>query len=560
MPWACSAAIDPPAHRETSRAMMSATAMLDVPPHAHVDVTDQLEFETLIADSSAALMRASPEQAERAVEQALDRVRTFFDADRCALLQVSAPRQVASVRLASYSEEVAPVPREVNLVEVFPWASRRLLAERLPVRISSLDDLPPEARAERPSWEAMRIRSSLVLPVETGGEVRHLISIHTVHREHDWPDALVTRVRLLGELFVGCLERNAMLAGLRDAEARLKAGAELAGLAHYELDYARNVAVADDRFYDICGIPRDARGGLEALAFWMDHLHPEDRPRVLDMRERLHDGRLECFSTEYRYLHPGGEQRWIHHLAGVRRRDASGRLAVSYGAFRDITERMRAEEDLADLSRRLIRAQEEERAMIARELHDDVTQRLAVLAIDAGRAEQAATDGKQAGTLRSLREELSRISEDVHSLAYQLHSSVLEELGLGEALRTACERLRRRSRVEVSLDLDPNVVDPGKDAGLCLFRVAQEALNNVARHSHALSVSVTLRQMDGGVLLAVRDDGAGFDTAGPRPPRSLGLASMRERVRLVNGTLDIESAHGRGAAIVAWVPDGGPST
>jgi len=533
---------------------VSRHAMHEASRHANVKHEERLEFETLISDTSAALMKASPEQAEREIEQALDRVRRFFDADRCALLLVSSPRQAASVRLASYSDGVAPVPPEVNLVEVFPWESHRLLVKRLPVRISRLDDLPPEARAERPNWEAMGIRSSLVLPIETGGEVRHLIAIQTVHFEHDWPDELVTRIRVLGELFVGCLERNAVLVDLRDAEARLKAGAELAGLAHYELDYARKVATADDRFYDICGTPQDARGGLEALAFWMDHLHPDDRPRVLDIREQMHDGRLEGFSTEYRYLHPGGEQRWIHHLAGVARRDATGRLTVSYGVFRDITERMRAEVDLADLSRRLIRAQEEERAMIARELHDDVTQRLAVLAIDAGRAEHAATDGKQADALRALREELARISEDVHSLAYQLHSSVLEELGLAEALRTACERLRRRSSVEVSLDLDPTLVDPGKDAGLCLFRVAQEALNNVARHSHAQTANVTLRQIDGGVLLAIRDDGVGFDTAGPRPPMSLGLASMRERLRLVNGTLDIESEPGHGASIVAWTP------
>ena len=260
------------------------------------------------------------------------------------------------------------------------------------------------------------------------------------------------------------------------------------------------------------------------------------------------------FSTEYRYLHPSGEQRWIHHLAGVTRRDASGRLARSYGVFRDITERVHAEEGLADLSRRLIRAQEEERAMIARELHDDVTQRLAVLAIDAGRAETEATDGKQAATLRAIREELAHISEDVHSLAYQLHSSVLDELGLGEALRTASERLRRRSPVEVSLDIDPTVGHIGKDAGLCLFRVAQEALNNVARHASARKASLVLRGVDGGVLLAIRDDGVGFDAAGARPARSLGLAGMRERVRLVNGTLDVESTPGQGTAIVAWVP------
>ena len=95
----------------------------------------------------------------------------------------------------------------------------------------------------------------------------------------------------------------------------------------------------------------------------------------------------------------------------------------------------------------------------------------------------------------------------------------------------------------------------GRDAALCLFRVAQEALNNVTPPLRcARREPSTLRQMDGGLLLAVRDDGVGFDPASPGARRSLGLASMRERVQLVNGTLDIESAPGRGTAIVAWVP------
>jgi PAS domain S-box-containing protein len=426
--------------------------------------------------------------------------------------------------------------------------------ERLPVGISSLADLPPEARGELPNWEQMAIRSSLVLPIEIGKEVRHLIVVHTVHEEREWPDALTKRLRLLGELLVGALERNATLAALRETEAHLLSGADLAGLAHYAIDYARGETQADDRFFDICGIPPDERQGLRPLHFWMEHIHPDDRPGVLAAREQLHDGRVERFSTEYRYLHPARGQTWIQHLAGSTRRDATGGVAATYGVFRDVTERIRADEELADLSRRLIGAQEAERAMIARELHDDVTQRLAVLAIDAGRAELTTASPEQAAALRALREELVRISEDVHSLAYQLHSSVLEELGLVEALRTACERFGRRSRVEVSLALSPTLGDLGKDEALCLFRVAQEALNNVARHSGARKAGIALRRLDGGVVLAVRDDGVGFDPIGHRTPRTLGLASMRERVRLVNGTFDIESAPGRGATVVAWVP------
>lgn len=178
-----------------------------------------------------------------------------------------------------------------------------------------------------------------------------------------------------------------------------------------------------------------------------------------------------------------------------------------------------------------------------------------MLAIDVGRAETAA-DPRLAETLRSLREQLVRISEDVHAIAYQLHPSILEELGLAEALRAEVERRRRQSRLDVSLALEPLPEGIGKDTELCLFRVAQEALSNVIRHARAGKASVRLRLQDGGLLLAVSDDGVGFDPHGRDGARSLGLASMQERLRIVNGTLDIDSAPGSGTTVVAWAPAG----
>ena len=341
---------------------------------------------------------------------------------------------------------------------------------------------------------------------------------------------------------------------LRASEARLAAGADLADLAFYEADFDAGVMFLDDRMRDLCGVPPEREDGLRALEFWMEHLHPDDNPRMLDLRQQMQDGRLERLSTEYRYLHPARGETWIHHLAGVAARDATGRALRTYGVLRDITERKRVEDELHDLSRRLIGVHEEERALLARELHDDLTQRVAVLAIEAGRAEFAASDGTQAESMRSLREGLVRLSEDIHSLAYQLHPSVLDELGLAEALRAECERRGRRGPLEFSLKLGPLPTEVGREVALCLFRVAQEALNNVARHAGAREATVTLRQMDGGLLLAVRDNGVGFDPASPGKLRSLGLASMRERARLVNGTLDIESAPGQGTSVIAWVP------
>lgn len=364
--------------------------------------------------------------------------------------------------------------------------------------------------------------------------------------------------RLMG-VSIDISERKRAEEAFRTSEARLAAGAELAGLAFYEVDFAEGFAYADEQFREVCGFSATGAQGLQALEFWLEHLHPDDRERVLDLRQQLHDGRLDRLSLQYRYLHSRRGLVWIHHLAGVTKRDAAGSAVVTYGVLRDITEQKQVEDELRDLSRSLIRAHEEERALLARELHDDVTQRLAVLAIDVGRAELAAPEGAQAQAMRSIREKLVSISEDIHSLAYQLHPSVLQELGLVEALRAECERRDRHCKVDLSMELDPVPAIVGKDAALCLFRVAQESLNNVVRHADAQTASIVLRQMDGGLLLAVRDDGVGFDPASPEKSRSLGLASMRERVRLLNGTLDIESAPGQGTAIVAWIPVEGES-
>jgi PAS domain S-box-containing protein len=347
---------------------------------------------------------------------------------------------------------------------------------------------------------------------------------------------------------------------LHKSEARLTAAADLAGLGFYEVDFDQGVAYVDQRFRDVCGVVLAGEPDLQALEFWIEHLHPDDRARVMHMREQLHAGKLDRLSIEYRFLHPAEGQRWIRHLAQVTQRDAAGRAVVTFGVLRNITEQKRAEKDLRDLSQRLIRAHEEERALLARELHDDVTQRLAVLAIDAGLAERAAPDGVQAMAMRAIREGLVRLSEDIHSLAYQLHPSVLAELGLSEALRTECERVGHRSRVHLRVDLDPLPAVVGKDRALCLFRVAQEALNNMNRHSGASAASISLRQEDGGILLTVRDNGIGFDPGSSGVSRSLGLASMRERVRLVDGSLDIESAPDQGTVIVAWIPVGGESS
>jgi signal transduction histidine kinase len=211
----------------------------------------------------------------------------------------------------------------------------------------------------------------------------------------------------------------------------------------------------------------------------------------------------------------------------------------------------RVKKEAAGLSGRLITAHEDERRRLARELHDDLTQRLARLAIDAGRMESVADapDG-----LRLLREDLVRLSEDVHALSYRLHPSVLDDLGLVEALKAECDRVASAGTLRVQVDAHDVPQALPSAASLCLFRIAQEALNNTARHAGASAVTVRLSPRERGLQLAVSDNGTGFELSRSPTRASLGLASMRERVRLVHGELDIESTTAGGTTVIAWVP------
>lgn len=216
--------------------------------------------------------------------------------------------------------------------------------------------------------------------------------------------------------------------------------------------------------------------------------------------------------------------------------------------------RRRAEFDAEGLAGRLVTAHEDERRRLARELHDDVTQRLAGLAIEAAELEGGRTGAGNAEAAHSIRVGLAELGEDIHALSYRLHPSVIEDLGLVEALRIECDRVAQQGALRVSFDCRGVPKKLSADAALCLFRVAQEALRNVERHAQASKVDVSVVGRNEGIALAVRDDGAGFDSSSTAKRASLGLASMRERVRILDGRFAIESGPGIGTSLSAWLP------
>jgi len=217
----------------------------------------------------------------------------------------------------------------------------------------------------------------------------------------------------------------------------------------------------------------------------------------------------------------------------------------------DITDRKRAEEALAAMTRRLIEAQEQERSRIGRELHDDINQRLALLAIELEQLKDNPVD--VSNSLQQLLEKTNALSHDVQALSHELHSSRLEYLGVVSGMKSLCREFSERQKMEVDFRSDVSSPLPF-EIGLSLFRVLQEALKNAVKHSGVKRVEVQVVEQSNEVHLLVRDSGNGFDIEAARQGSGLGLTSMQERVRLVNGTIAFESKPMAGTTIHVRVP------
>jgi PAS domain S-box-containing protein len=227
-------------------------------------------------------------------------------------------------------------------------------------------------------------------------------------------------------------------------------------------------------------------------------------------------------------------------------------------AFVDITQRKAAEQALSSVSRKLIEAQEQERFRIARELHDDTSQRLAMLAvaIEQLKDELPPEAGALFDRVNELQEQTSEIATDIQSLSHELHSSKLEYLGLVAVARGFCREFSEQQRVDVDFATHDLSSPLPRDLSLCLFRVVQEALHNSAKHSGVRHFEVRLWGTCDEIHLTVADSGLGFDSETARQTGGLGLISMEERVKALGGTLSIESKPNRGTTVHARVPLG----
>lgn len=301
---------------------------------------------------------------------------------------------------------------------------------------------------------------------------------------------------------------------------------------------------------------------VKGRTLWDFLLPPEEVDEAKAAFAGILEGAEPARTYERTWIGKDGSRRVIASSSIARRgADDAVRQIVSTGI--DITQRKlaedalrRSEDQLRRLMANLFTAQEEERKRVARELHDDVNQRMAMLANEVATLEQTPPGSARLirKQLRSLRERVDQLSDDLRRTAHHLHPSALDHFGLVAALESHCSDFLKLHPIQLKLAHRSVPESIPFEVSLCLYRVTQECLNNIAKHSGAREVTVAIRGDKDGILLSVIDNGTGFDPSLVADQSGLGIVGIRERVRLVDGTVSINSQPGHGTQIDVRVP------
>jgi PAS domain S-box-containing protein len=360
-------------------------------------------------------------------------------------------------------------------------------------------------------------------------------------------------MRTLKELEAHIDERKRTELALRESEVRFRTVAHTAPVMIVTSDANGQATFFNRAWSEFTGRPlaQDLGHG------WVESLHPDDKDWCLERLASTFSSHKDCH-MEYRLRRSDGEFRTLM-CTGVPRYEPNGTFVGYIATLVDITEVRQNQERLRALSASVISAQEEERRRISRELHDDLIQRLGMIAIDLGSltAEGVGADGAMNSKLRFLQRRVVETAELTRHIAHELHPFILDDLGIVEAVRSLCDEYTRREQIEIHFVNGPLPEILSRETASCIYAVAREALLNISKHSQAKQGDVSLVSNGGSVMLTVMDDGIGLPPGAENGNLGLGLVNMRERVRWVNGTLSLSSEFRRGTQVTIQIPVSG---
>ena len=367
---------------------------------------------------------------------------------------------------------------------------------------------------------------------------------------HDPTDDDFRLFDVLARQAADLIERILAEEALRESEERFRLIANTAPVMIWMSGTEGQISYLNQTWIAYTGRQLDAMVGQRQA----DVLHPDEAKRCVEVYGKAFEQR-EPFQMEHRLRRHDGDYGWVV-TVGVPRYDGGGAFAGHIGTTIDITERKVADEALSTVSRRLIEAHEEEGARIARELHDDINQRLTLASVRLGYLRQnppaSAADLEQ--EIGTVSQELADLVADIQALSHGLHPARLELLGLERAAAAFCEELSNRHDVTIDGHFQNIPTALPREVSLCLYRVLQEALQNVVKHGLSRRAHVSLNGHIDTIDLTVEDSGAGFDPHEAMRGPGLGLTSMKERLKAIGGQLAVHSQRGRGTTIHAVAP------
>jgi PAS domain S-box-containing protein len=458
---------------------------------AQTKLMERLEFEKLLSNLSADFASLPLSDVDPAIEAWLQRLAEFLGADSGNLLQVSGGITIHSEALQKFTMAI-------------------------PVHV---DDS---------TW----------------------MFTFCAPQSRKWPEDLVPRIRLAGEILASALIRKANGRALRESQQRYKLATSSGRVVVWDWDLKTAEFYADPLLKSLLGYEEDEiRNQFDD---WIRLVHPDDIAFLLQRFSEYLDHGTGQFEAEHRFLRKDGAVRWFLTSGSLVQSDHG--IARMIGTGTDITQRKVAEQELQLLSTRLLDAQDQERRRIARELHDGTAQDLAAVLFNLEMLESApALPVKMQNTVSDCRTFCTQALNEIRTLSYILHPPMLEYVGLSASLRWYLEGFARRTGIDVQLIASPDIGRLPEKIETDLFRIVQECVSNIHRHSGSRTAEVRLDLRSAEVILEVEDHGMGMPEPDGSKTAGVGLSGMDQRLRYLGGRMQIKSSS-EGTTIIAVVP------